>query len=168
MSKSLWPHWPQPTRLLCPWDFPTLEWVALFFSRGSSQPGEWTHISYVGRQILLYHWPTLFAFKFTFTKPAGHLLWIYRRAPACHHASEIHRGEITVVGEWAVGRTKMMLWEIKELGKTKGTVGIWKGTRQVKFERRFRERDSDRVGGSTLKGIDAVREEETVREQGRW
>ena len=37
----------QLTRLLCPWDFPDkriLEWVAIFFSRGSSQPRDWTHL----------------------------------------------------------------------------------------------------------------------------
>ena len=33
------------------------EWVASFFSRGSSQPRDWTHISCIGRQIL-YHWAT--------------------------------------------------------------------------------------------------------------
>ena len=31
-----------------------LEWVAIFFSRGSSQPRDETHVSCVGRQIL-YH-----------------------------------------------------------------------------------------------------------------
>ena len=35
----------------------TLEWVAISFSRGSSQPKDWTLISYIGRQIL-YHWAT--------------------------------------------------------------------------------------------------------------
>ena len=37
-----------------------LEWVAISFSRGSSQPRDWTHISYIsciGRHIL-YHWAT--------------------------------------------------------------------------------------------------------------
>ena len=37
-----------------------LEWVAIFYSRGSSQPSDWTHISCVScicRQIL-YHWAT--------------------------------------------------------------------------------------------------------------
>ena len=37
-----------------------LEWVAISFSRGSSQLRDWTHVScvsYVGRQIL-YHWAT--------------------------------------------------------------------------------------------------------------
>ena len=29
-----------------------LEWVAISFSRGSSQPRNWTHISCIGRQIL--------------------------------------------------------------------------------------------------------------------
>jgi len=33
----------------------TLEWVAIFSSRESSQPGNWTHVSCVSRRIL-YHW----------------------------------------------------------------------------------------------------------------
>ena len=34
-----------------------LEWVAIFSSRGSSQPRDWTCVSCIGRQIL-YHWGT--------------------------------------------------------------------------------------------------------------
>ena len=34
-----------------------LEWVTISFSRGSSWPRDWTHISYIGRRIL-YHWAT--------------------------------------------------------------------------------------------------------------
>ena len=34
-----------------------LEWVVIPLSRGSSWPGVWTHVSYIGRQIL-YHWAT--------------------------------------------------------------------------------------------------------------
>ena len=34
-----------------------LQWVAISFSRGSSQPRNWTHISYNGRQML-YLWAT--------------------------------------------------------------------------------------------------------------
>ena len=34
-----------------------LEWVAIFFSRGSYQPRDWTGISCIGRWIL-YHWAT--------------------------------------------------------------------------------------------------------------
>ena len=34
-----------------------LEWVAISFSRGSSQPRDQTRISCIGRQIL-YHWAT--------------------------------------------------------------------------------------------------------------
>ena len=34
-----------------------LEWVATAFSRGSSQPRDWTHISCIGRWVL-YHWAT--------------------------------------------------------------------------------------------------------------
>ena len=33
-----------------------LEWVAISFSRGSSQPRDWTFISWIGRQII-YHRP---------------------------------------------------------------------------------------------------------------
>ena len=33
------------------------EWVAISFSRGSSQPRNWTCVSCIGRQIL-YHWAT--------------------------------------------------------------------------------------------------------------
>ena len=32
-----------------------LEWVAFSYSRGSSQPGDWTLVSCIGRWIL-YHW----------------------------------------------------------------------------------------------------------------
>ena len=41
-----------------------LEWVAISFSRGSSWPRDWNHISYIDRQIFLfvclffYHWAT--------------------------------------------------------------------------------------------------------------
>ena len=34
-----------------------MEWVAISFSRGSSGPRDWTHISWIGRRIL-YHWAT--------------------------------------------------------------------------------------------------------------
>ena len=34
-----------------------LEWVPIPFSRGSSRPRDWTHISCSGRRIL-YHWAT--------------------------------------------------------------------------------------------------------------
>ena len=53
------PHERYPARRLCPWDFPgsILEWVAMPSSSGSSQPGDQTHLSYIGRQAL-YHWAT--------------------------------------------------------------------------------------------------------------
>ena len=35
----------------------TLEWIAIPFSRESSQPKDWTGISCIGRRIL-YHWAT--------------------------------------------------------------------------------------------------------------
>ena len=58
MSDSLQPRGLQPTRLLHPWNSPgssihgilqarVLEWVAISFSRGSSQPRDWTWISHI-------------------------------------------------------------------------------------------------------------------------
>ena len=51
--------WPLLARILCPWlsQARTFEWVATSFSRDSSQPRVWTHISCIGRWIL-YHWAT--------------------------------------------------------------------------------------------------------------
>ena len=57
MSSSLWPHGPWPTRLFCPWDFlpRILEWVAIPFSRGSSQPRDRTWVScLVGRFFAIW------------------------------------------------------------------------------------------------------------------
>ena len=34
-----------------------LEWVSISFSKGSSWPRDWTHVSYIGRWTL-YHWAT--------------------------------------------------------------------------------------------------------------
>ena len=45
-----------------------LEWVSIAFSKGSSQPRDWTHISYIGRRIL-YQWAT--------SKAPTILLWRY-------------------------------------------------------------------------------------------
>ena len=57
VSDSLWPHGLQSTRLLCPWDFPgnILEWIAISFSRGSSQPRDWTRVSHtVDRHLTIW------------------------------------------------------------------------------------------------------------------
>ena len=55
-SDYWWPCGPLPARLLCQWDFPgqNTEWVAIPFSRGSSQPRDWTHVSCIGRQVLYW------------------------------------------------------------------------------------------------------------------
>ena len=47
MSDSLWPHGLQPAGLLYPWDSSAriLEWVAIPFSKGSSQPRDRTQVS---------------------------------------------------------------------------------------------------------------------------
>ena len=57
MSNPLWLHRLQPSRLFCPWDYPgkKLEWVAISFSIGSSQPRDQRFISC---KWILYHWTT--------------------------------------------------------------------------------------------------------------
>ena len=55
VSDSLRPR--GPTRLLCPWDSPGKipEWVVISFSRGSSQPRDWTQVSHIaGRGFNLW------------------------------------------------------------------------------------------------------------------
>ena len=47
-----------------------LEWVAMPSSRGSSQPGDWTHVSCTGRWIL-YHWTPWEAHLLGFQLPAS-------------------------------------------------------------------------------------------------
>ena len=48
MSDSLWLRGLWPTSLLCPWTLQIriLAWVAIPFSRRSSQPRDWTHVSH--------------------------------------------------------------------------------------------------------------------------
>ena len=60
MSSSVGAHGLQPSGLLCPWTSQArvLEWAAISFFKGSSQPSNQTQlpcISCIGRQIL-YHW----------------------------------------------------------------------------------------------------------------
>ena len=64
MSDSLQLYGLQPARFLCPWNFPgrILEWVAISYSRGLSQPRDQIHISNV--------YPTLVGGFFT-TEPSG-------------------------------------------------------------------------------------------------
>ena len=59
MSDSSRLHGLQPTRLLCPWDFPAKNTGVgcHFLTRASSQPRDQTHMSCTGRQIL-DHWAT--------------------------------------------------------------------------------------------------------------
>ena len=59
MSDSLWPHDCSPPgfSVLGISQARILGWVAISSSRGSSQSGDWTHISCIGRKIL-YHWAT--------------------------------------------------------------------------------------------------------------
>ena len=52
-SNSLGPHGLQLPRLFGPWDSPgrILEWVAVPFSRGSSQPRGWTQVSCIASRL---------------------------------------------------------------------------------------------------------------------
>ena len=74
MSDSLWPSGLQLSRLRCPWNsqLRTLEWVAIPFSRGSSQPRNQTrvlslphcrqilyHLSYHGRLVQTLQCPVM-------------------------------------------------------------------------------------------------------------
>ena len=58
-----------------------LEWIAISFSRGSSQPRDRTWVSYIGRQIL-YHWatreaPTQLRNSFNFPRISIPLIWSF-------------------------------------------------------------------------------------------
>ena len=59
VSNSSLPNGLQPARLLSPWNSQARisEWVAISFSRGSSQPRDRTQVSCIGRWIL-YHCAT--------------------------------------------------------------------------------------------------------------
>ena len=53
LCPTLWPHGLQPTRLpSLSMRFSSMEWVAMPSSRVSSQPTDWTCISWIGRRIL--------------------------------------------------------------------------------------------------------------------
>ena len=49
---SLQPHGLQSARLLCPWDPRILEWIAIPFSRGSSQTRDRTQVSCTASRFL--------------------------------------------------------------------------------------------------------------------
>ena len=58
MSDSVWPYGLQPTRLLCPRNFPGKNTgVASPFSRGSSQPRDRTQISHIAGRFFIV-WAT--------------------------------------------------------------------------------------------------------------
>ena len=73
MSDSLQLHGLQPTRLLSPWDFPgkILEWVAISFSRASSQPRDWTQVSCIAGRCFTV-WATR-ASLCVLPPPCGHI-----------------------------------------------------------------------------------------------
>ena len=80
------------------WDFPgkKLEWVAMSFSRGFSQPRDQTQVScgsYIGRQIL-YHWATWEALNYTL------FLWKYIYNNVClYKIKNTLNADTSIVGE---------------------------------------------------------------------
>ena len=107
MSDSLWPHGLEPARLLCPWDSPAriLEWTIIPFFRGSSQPQNWTWVSYIAggfftvwasREALLLQrrlqrwWSIALLVDFTAEREESH---IYKEPYAC----EKRPGDHTIV-----------------------------------------------------------------------
>ena len=77
VSNPLWPHGLQPTRLLCPWDFPGKNTGASchFLLQGilliqASNPVSRVSVSCVGRWIL-YHYATWWVVAGTVRTPAG-------------------------------------------------------------------------------------------------
>ena len=58
VSDSLRSHGLQPTKFLCPWGFSRqLEWVAMPFSRGSSEPRDRTQVSHIQADSLSIELP---------------------------------------------------------------------------------------------------------------
>ena len=55
VSDSWRPHGLKPTRLLCPWNSPSKNagWVAIPFSKGSSQPRDWTWVSCIAGRFFM-------------------------------------------------------------------------------------------------------------------
>ena len=81
MSDSLRPYGLWPTRLLCPWNSPgrNIGVVAVSFFRGSSQPGDRTHVSCIGRKVL-YHWT---AREVPLLIPSSHIIATEVRISTC-------------------------------------------------------------------------------------
>ena len=77
-----------------------LEWVAISFFRGSSQPRNWTCISFFGRQIL-YCWVTSEATKvWTHCDPSSDMHLNYPGPISCTFSSRVSSGCTFVGGGW--------------------------------------------------------------------
>ena len=81
-----------------------LEWVAIFFSRGSFQPRDWTRISCIGRQIL-YHWVTrvivsIFSYRYKNKRNIFFLLMKILLRIWSNNSHMYHRALFTLVTMW--------------------------------------------------------------------
>ena len=66
-----------------------LEWVAISFSRGSSWPRDWTHISWISRCIL-YHWTTREALPISYLCPSPRFRVCFGENPTQPLSTSVH------------------------------------------------------------------------------
>ena len=97
VSDSLWPHGLSTSRSSVHGILQAriLEQVAIFYFRGSSQPGDWTHVfcvSWIGRQIL-YHYITWRAQK------SGEWLFLRRASLVAQMVKNLPAMQETRVGK---------------------------------------------------------------------
>ena len=85
-----------------------LEWVAISFSRGSSRPRNWTHVSCIGRQIL-YHWGTWEA-------PSVSMVFLVKGSGCCF----AHQRSFIRTADWL----SYLVAEDTQVGKDLGPYGL--------------------------------------------
>ena len=88
MSNSSQPHGLQPTRLLCPWDFPgkSTGVGSHTFSRGFSQPRDWPYVSCIAGRFFFTNWVTREAPHSLNITPASS----YNQEKSCNLSIYIH------------------------------------------------------------------------------
>ena len=89
-----------------------LEWVAISFSKGSSQPGDQTQVSYIGRRVLyhLNHQRSLVVANLTLTlfpKKELQILWLFFCYLCIHSLNKYYL--LTVHDTWFLKKKKQLL-----------------------------------------------------------
>ena len=118
-----------------------LEWVAISFSRGSSPPRGWTHISFIGRQIF-YHWATGEAPEVVKAKDKNSVWKVFKECRTFFFLREkkskiviLYWGSclrvgLKVVQEWERGQWRTKAW--MDLESCKESVKSCKGSNRGK------------------------------------